>query len=195
MPAVISSERESRGITLLGVDPLQERSLEAVWKQCHRRGPRVLIRLRTMASSSGGNSADKLDTEIGKRIVLMSQDPGQRSGRPRISSRRIFRGQSCGTGRSLRLRWSGDSAEYAENRQPGQRSRTLQVMTIETSRVLLMDTRRVMDQRDLVQPWYELDTYLASMLDVMDGFVLCLDRRHISRAFLWSRQYARNGGV
>ncbi len=37
---------------------------------------------------------------------------------------------------------------------------------------LLAVTRRLMDERDEVQPWYELDAYLGSMLEVMDGFVL-----------------------
>ena len=73
VPAVVSSERESRGVVLLGVDPHQELAIEAI-------GSRVVDGRPLDGPGDGGvvigrALAEKLETETGKRIVLMSQDP------------------------------------------------------------------------------------------------------------------------
>ncbi|RLA27222.1 MAG: ABC transporter permease, partial [Gammaproteobacteria bacterium] len=73
VPAIISSERESRGVTLLGVDPQQEASITAI-------GSNVVAGRNLESADDNGvvigrKLAEKLDTELGKRIVLMSQDP------------------------------------------------------------------------------------------------------------------------
>jgi hypothetical protein len=73
VPAIISSERESRGVTVIGVDPELERSLDAI-------GSNIAAGRNLEDRNDGGvvigrKLADTLDTELGKRIVLMSQDP------------------------------------------------------------------------------------------------------------------------
>jgi ABC-type lipoprotein release transport system permease subunit len=73
VPAVITSEYESRGLTLLGIDPDSERDLTFVDYDA--------VEGRFLSSSDesgvviGKKLASTLNTEIGKRIVLMSQDP------------------------------------------------------------------------------------------------------------------------
>jgi len=73
VPAVITSEYESRGLTLLGIDPAFERDLTFVDYDA--------VEGRFLESSDdsgvviGKKLAATLNTEIGKRIVLMSQDP------------------------------------------------------------------------------------------------------------------------
>ena len=73
VPAIISSERESRGITFLGVDPQQEEAIEAIGTD--------LVEGRSLSGPDdkgviiGRKLAEKLDTEVGKRVVVMSQDP------------------------------------------------------------------------------------------------------------------------
>lgn len=73
VPAVIASERDSRGVTLLGVDPDAESELGSL--------PERIVQGRFLADSDdrglvlGASLARKLDTELGKRVVIMSQDP------------------------------------------------------------------------------------------------------------------------
>ena len=72
VPAVVASERESAGVTLVGIDPERERGLsfiaEAVIKGRYLESPGdsgVLL---------GRKLAERLETSLGKRVVLMSQD-------------------------------------------------------------------------------------------------------------------------
>ena len=73
VPAVITSERDSRGVTMLGIDPVAERSFSFVDYDD--------VEGRFLESDGDGGvvigkkMAEILETEIGKRVVLMSQDP------------------------------------------------------------------------------------------------------------------------
>jgi ABC-type lipoprotein release transport system permease subunit len=74
VPAVISSERESAGVTLIGIDPARERGLSfipgAVGDGRYLEAPDdpgVLL---------GRKLAERLETQLGRRIVLMSQNVG-----------------------------------------------------------------------------------------------------------------------
>mgnify|MGYP001816208037 FL=1 len=73
VPAIISSERESRGVTLLGVEPAEERSIAAVGTAIAEG--RALDSAADTGIVIGRELADKLETEVGKRVVIMSQDP------------------------------------------------------------------------------------------------------------------------
>ena len=73
VPAIISSERESRGVTLVGVDPAGEASMQALGSEIVEG--RALEGPEDTGVVIGRRLAEKLDTEVGKRIVLMSQDP------------------------------------------------------------------------------------------------------------------------
>ena len=73
VPAMISSERDNRGIELLGVDPAQEISLGF--------DPGDIVQGRFLEGPDdaglviGRKLAERLETELGKRVVIMSQDP------------------------------------------------------------------------------------------------------------------------
>jgi ABC-type lipoprotein release transport system permease subunit len=73
VPAVIASERDSRGVTLLGVDPAGETAIGSA--------PDNLVAGRFLVDEDdrglviGASLARRLDTEVGKRVVIMSQDP------------------------------------------------------------------------------------------------------------------------
>ena len=72
LPAVVMSERESRGVTLVGIDQMHEKGLSFIGdpvvagRALHSKDDTGIIIGRRMA--------DKLETEIGKRIVVMTQD-------------------------------------------------------------------------------------------------------------------------
>ena len=78
IPAVVASERESAGVTLVGIDPERERGLSFI--------PDAITEGRFLESPDdpgvvlGRKLAERLETGIGKRVVLMSQDVNNRIG-------------------------------------------------------------------------------------------------------------------
>jgi ABC-type lipoprotein release transport system permease subunit len=78
VPAVVQSERESAGVTLVGVDPARERGLSFI--------PGAVTEGRYLESPDdqglllGRKLAERLDTGLGRRVVLMSQDARNQVG-------------------------------------------------------------------------------------------------------------------
>lgn len=72
VPAVVSSERESAGVVLVGIDPAAERGLSFI--------PNSVTSGRYLAGADdqglllGRELAERLETGVGKRVVVMSQD-------------------------------------------------------------------------------------------------------------------------
>ena len=169
VPAVISSERESRGVTLIGVDPALERSLHAVGSEIAEG--RNLEDVNDGGVIIGRKLADRLDTEIGKRIVLMSQDPDNEIADRGYRIVGLFEA----------------NLEQVEESFVFVAKATLQKMLRiedQVSEVAVMagDYRDVEGVTERVAelaggnvevlPWSQLNSYLGGMLKVMDGFVL-----------------------
>jgi ABC-type lipoprotein release transport system permease subunit len=169
VPAIISSERESRGVTLLGVDPLQEESVNAI-------GSTIVAGDGLESASSNGivigrKLAEKLETEVGKRVVIMSQDPDNEVADRGFRVIGLFEANLAVqeeafvfAGREAVQRMLGIDDRVSEVAVVGDDYRDVSS--------LLADVRRLMNSGDEILPWYELDSYLGSMLAVMDGFVL-----------------------
>jgi len=169
VPAIISSERESRGVTLIGVDPLQELSITAIGSEIaegHGLGS-----VDDNGVVIGRKLADKLDTEIGKRIVLMSQDPDNEVADRGYRVVGLFEANLeaqeeafAFAGKETVQKMLGIGDGVSEVAVVGDDYRNVDI--------LLADVRRLMNAEDEVLPWQEMDAYLGSMLAVMDGFVL-----------------------
>jgi len=169
VPAVISSERESRGVTLLGVDPDAERDIS--FFDYDAVDGRYLTDASDQGIVIGKKLAETLETGIGKRVVLMSQDPAN------DIADRGFRviGLYAATTKSVE-----ESYAYIG------KSTAQQMLNIgdETTEVVFLgdDYRDIegtykavssaVDASVSVLRWYEIDTYLGTMMRVMDGFVL-----------------------
>ena len=169
VPAVITSEYESRGVTLLGVDPLQERGLTFVDYDA------VEGRFLESADDSGvvigRKLATTLNTRVGKRIVLMSQDPENE-----IADRGF---------RVVGL-FDANVQAYEETYVFAGKTTTQKMLRVgdQVSELIVLgdDFRDVegeynktvdlIDGRAEVKRLVELDAYLGTMLNVMDGFVL-----------------------
>jgi ABC-type lipoprotein release transport system permease subunit len=169
VPAIVSSERESRGITLVGVDPAEEATIAAIGSE--------IVAGRGLESADddgvvlGQALARQLETEVGKRVVIMSQDPdnevvdrGFRVVGLFTTSLEVQEEAFAFAGRSTvqtLLRIGNGISEIA-------------VMGEDYRNVdpLLAKVRSVMSPDDETLPWTEFDAYLGSMLSVMDGFVL-----------------------
>jgi ABC-type lipoprotein release transport system permease subunit len=169
VPAVISSERESRGVTLLGVDPVLERSLDAIGSEIAEG--RSLEDVNDGGVIIGRKLADKLDTELGKRVVLMSQDPdndiadrGYRVVGLFEANLELHEELFVFAGKSTVLEMLGIEDRVSEVAVMAADFRYVEGVT---ERVAMLAGGEVE-----VLPWTELDSYLGSMLKVMDGFLL-----------------------
>ena len=169
VPAVITSEYDSRGITLLGIDPERERGLTFV--DYDDVEGRFLESVDDRGVVIGRKLARTLNTEVGKRIVLMSQDPDNEiadrgfrvvglfcSNVAAFEEAFVFAGKST-TQNMLRI---GD--QVSELFAVGDDYRNVEAVHATVSSLV--------DGSVDVQRWFEIDTYLGSMLKVMDGFLL-----------------------
>ncbi len=169
VPAVITSERESRGVTLLGIDPAAERGLTFIDEE--NIDGRFLEGPDDKGIVIGAKLARTLETEVGKRVVLMSQDPDNdiadrgfriiglfHASMPDHEDGYVFVGKRVAQNM---LRIGGATTEVVflgddyRNVEPTYE----QVLA-------------AVDGSVSVKRWNEVATYLGSMLEVMDGFVV-----------------------
>jgi len=169
VPAVIASERETRGINLIGIEPAVEASISGL--------PALLSSGRFLESDQdsgiivGARLAERLETRLGKRVVIMSQDPDNNIRERGFRIVGIYR---------ARLPALEEFNVYAARE-------TLQkLLRIEgrISQLILVgddyrDIAPLYRRLDQLLPstlqartWYQVDSYLAAMFNMMDGFVL-----------------------
>lgn len=167
-PAVISSERDTRGVTLVGIDPEGERAISFVAND--------LVRGRFLESPDdtglvvGHKLVEKLETGLGKRVVVMSSD------RENEIADRGFRIVGI---------FDAKLEQYEEGFVFAGQATVQKLLGVGSAisevAILGRDYRDVDGLRCMIEeaagpdvevlPWQELDTYLGSMLAVMDGFV------------------------
>lgn len=169
VPAMISSERNSRGVTLLGVDPAGEIALGF--------DPDSIVAGRFLEGPDdsglvvGRKLLERLETDLGKRVVVMSQDPDNNIADRGFRIIGVYRGK---------LAALEEGFVYA--------GRTTVQSLLKLDRQVSEIAVAGHDYRDVgplharvkkaagptvdVESWMELDTYLGLMLGVMDGFVL-----------------------
>ena len=169
VPAIISSERESRGVTLVGVDPARERSIDALGSVI--AAGRNLDGVGDAGVVLGRKLADKLETGIGKRIVLMSQHPdneiadlGYRVVGLFEANLELYEEMFVFAGKYTLQNLLHIEDEVTEVAGLASDYRDLESLTLRV--------RSLAGEGVEVLPWQELNAYLGSMLGVMDGFVL-----------------------
>jgi len=169
VPAVIASERETRGINLIGIEPAVEASISGLPAQL--AAGRFLESDQDAGIIVGARLAERLETRLGKRVVVMSQDPDNNIRERGFRIVGIYQ---------ARLPALEEFNVYAARE-------TLQkLLQIEgrISQLILVGE----DYRDIeplyhrlgqllpptvqARTWYQIDSYLAAMFNMMDGFVL-----------------------
>ena len=169
VPAVISSERETRGITLLGIDPERERDLSFI--DYDDVDGRFLEGADDIGIVIGRKLARTLDTEVGKRVVVMSQDPDNEIADRGFRVVGLFGAKI----ESLEETYIFGGKETIQT--------LLKVGDHVTEAVAMGDDYRnvepvyeavlaIVDNGVVVNRWTDLNSYLGTMLRVMDGFVL-----------------------
>jgi ABC-type lipoprotein release transport system permease subunit len=169
VPAMISSERDSRGITLLGVDPAGEIALGF--------DPQNIVEGRFLDGPDdkgliiGRKLLERLETRLGKRVVVMSQDPENNVTdrgfrivgvyKASLESQEEIFIYSGRTGIQALLKMGTMVSEIAV---AGHDYREVDE--------LLTILRKASPPDSEVLPWTELDSYLNTMMSMMDGFIL-----------------------
>jgi ABC-type lipoprotein release transport system permease subunit len=169
VPAVITSEYDSRGVTLIGVDPALEDGMTFVDYDAVEG--RFLESPDDKGIVIGRKLANTLNTEVGKRVVLMSQDPGNEiadrgfrvvglftASVTSFEEQFVFAGKTT-TQKMLRI---GD--QVSEIAVLGDDYRDVEAEYEKTVELINDGVE--------VQRWTDLDRFLGTMLGVMDGFVL-----------------------
>lgn len=169
VPAVISSERDSRGVRLLGVDPDLER--DSLFASMEISDGRFLASATDPGLVIGRRLAERLETQVGKRVVLMSQD--RDNNLVEMGLRVIGLYEAEFASQEEVFAYVGKAALQQK----------LNIVGLVTEIAVFGDDFRTVDpvlqtvlanrpNTAAVQPWFEIDGYLGSMLSVMDGFVL-----------------------
>lgn len=169
VPAMISSERNSRGVTLLGVDPAGEKAVgfdpDSIVEGRFLTGPDdkgVVI---------GKKLLERLETDLGKRVVVMSQDPENNVADRGFRIVGIYEAKLASLEEAFI--YAGRSTVQALLKMKGQVSE-IAVAGPDYRDVtdLLATVKNAAPAGTEVLPWMKLDTYLGLMMGVMDGFVL-----------------------
>lgn len=169
VPAMISSEYENRGVILLGVDPKGEIALGF--------DPDDIVEGRFLNGSRdrgiviGQKLMQRLETRLGKRVVLMSQDPDNDIAEGGFKIVGVFRAELESreetfvyTGLETIQAMLGIGTDISEIAVLGPRYQQPGALTAAI--------RSVVSEEQEVLSWLELDPYLATMMRVMNGFVV-----------------------
>ena len=169
VPAMISSEYDNRGVSLLGVDPEGELALGFDVTD--------VVEGRFLNSSDdrgiviGRKLMHRLETRLGKRVVVMSQDPENAIADRGFKVVGVFKAEMESleegvvyAGRDVVQDMLGVGSEISEIAVLGHDYHSPEALTSEIRLVASSDLE--------VLSWLELDRYLATMMSVMNGFVL-----------------------
>ncbi len=169
VPAVVSSEYDNRGVVLIGIEPDSESRFGF--------SPDRISEGRYLDSGDdkgiiiGARLAQRLETRLGKRIVVMTQDPDNNIADRGFRIVGIY---------SATLSAQEEAFIYVAKNTLAK----LLKIPGRTSEIAVMghDYREIAPLYELinsfagkevqVRGWDELDSYLGTMLSVMDGFVL-----------------------
>ena len=169
VPAVVTSERATRGVTLFGVDPDFDRNVTFVADS--------IVDGRYLEDSAdnglilGRKLLDRLETDLGKRVVLMSQDPDNEIADRGFRIVGVFDAKleaqeetMVFAGKQTVRDMLGIGDYVTEIAVLGDDYRNVEPLRREVSALIGADAETL--------SWTELNSYLGTMLKVMDGFVL-----------------------
>jgi len=169
VPAVIASARDTRGVLLLGVDPPKETVVGAL--------PGEIVDGRFLESADdpgvviGRRLAERLETEVGKRVVLTAQDPDNELVERGVSVVGLYR---------ARVQASEEAYVYTGRATAqsllhlGDRVSQIAVTGDDYRHVgaWIGALRSAAGPEEVTLAWTELDPFRGAMLDVQDGFAL-----------------------
>ena len=174
VPAVVSSERESRGVVLSGIDPDRERNL--IFVDYEAVEGRFLDSVDDRGVVLGRKLAEELETRVGKRVVLMSQDPDNEVADRGFRVVGLFDAETeaqeksyAFIGKETLKAMLGIGDRVSEIAVMGDNYRNVEP---EYRKLKAAVEKAAVNGSVEVRRWYEIDSYLGTMLSVTDGFLL-----------------------
>jgi len=169
VPGVISSERDSRGVTLLGVDP--ETEVQVSFDKDSIIEGRFLKDSNDTGIVIGARMAERLETRLGKRVVIMSQDPNNNIADRGFRIVGIYKAKMA----SLEELYVYAAKKTVQKLLNMDNKISEIAITGENYRHVenwYARVKKTVGKKSETLAWYEADVYLGSMLKMMDGFVL-----------------------
>ncbi|GAB1261176.1 ABC transporter permease [Aurantivibrio plasticivorans] len=167
VPAVVSSERESIGVLLMGVEPEKEKMLSKVYSQIS--SGRFLESTEDRGIVIGAKLARRLDTELGKRIVVMSQDPDNNIADRGFRIVGIYSAEIAAqeeqyvfVGLATAQAMLNINNQISELEIQGSDYRYVDELLAQVS---------ILEPDQEVLPWTSVDPYMESLLNVMDSAI------------------------
>ncbi len=171
VPAIIMSERETRGVTLLGIDP--DREADFTFVDLDAVDGRYLEDSDDRGLVLGAKLVEELETGLGKRVVVMSQDPDNEVADRGFRIVGVFHARREAheeafalVGKTTAQEFLGIGDQASEAVAFGSDFRDV-TPTLEAVAATI-----AADDGAVVNAWPELDRYLGTTLNAMDGFVL-----------------------
>ncbi len=169
VPAVISSERSTRGVTLVGIDPFAEAPVSFIAD--------AVVDGRYLEDESdaglilGRRLLEELETEVGRRVVVMTQSPGNDIADRGFRIVGAFEAELAATeegfafaGRRTLQDALGIGSQVSEIAVLGEHYRQVEP--------LRQRIEAAAGSGSEVRAWDEINSYLGTMTRTMDGFVV-----------------------
>jgi ABC-type lipoprotein release transport system permease subunit len=172
VPAVVRSERDVFAITLVGIDPVREQGLSFIGDKLGDGEPLSSVNDKHLII--GKKLLERLKTKLNRRVVVMSQDPENMIAERGFRISGVFDTDLQATETSYIF--SGlETVRKMLKMGPGVSEISLLAHDYRDLTPLLDKTHAAVENSAAdvdVKTWIEQDPYMASMLSVMDGFVL-----------------------
>ncbi|MCP4430207.1 MAG: ABC transporter permease [Gammaproteobacteria bacterium] len=169
VPAVIASERDTRGINLFGIEPETDTLISGIGEQ--------IIEGRFLQGNDdrglvlGAKLLERLETRLGKRVVIMTQDPDNNIAERGFRIVGIYRAKMPNL-EEFNVYAARDTLQELLNIE----NRISEIIIADEDfrdiENLYRKIKQATPPRLETKAWYELDSYLKYMLNMMDGFVL-----------------------
>lgn len=168
IPAVINSERESAGVTMVGIIPQQENGLSFI-AQAVRQG-RMLHDENDRGIVLGLHLAKQLETRIGKRVVLMTQDSAGNVAERGFKVVGLYRSRLQDT--EKQFAFVGLKVMQKLLKVEGQVSEiSLRSDALELLPAILKQLQQLHPQLDIVD-WKTSNPLLNAMISMLHGFLM-----------------------
>jgi ABC-type lipoprotein release transport system permease subunit len=168
IPAVATSERESAGVTIVGIDPQQESGMSFISDAVrqgemirHPAEPGVVV---------GRDLLRVLKTEIGRRIVIITQDATNKIVDRGFRIVGVFESELKSTEKGFIFMGVATAQEWLGLKDKVSEA-VIRIESVKDSRPAAKKLGEILPELD-VRPWQDIEPLITSLTQVHDGFLV-----------------------